>query len=225
MSARIAAFFLWAAAAASLAYWGLRVGVAAPPLPASVQPVSTAMVLRGDVMRLFATPTADAVLPTEPALASRFKLVGVMAPRSEERGTGEGIALIAVDGKPPRPFRVGATIDDRLVLQAVARRGATLGPAQGLASVRLELPPLVPAATGSLPPAPSFSPNAVQPVPRPQPYSRQGTPDIEPAQQQMEAPEGQNIEPEFVPPPAPDPLAPQPSPDGGEPVDDPARRR
>ncbi|MBA3591084.1 hypothetical protein [Methylibium sp.] len=198
MSARIVAFFLWAAVAACLAYWGLRVGVAAPPLPASVQPVSTAMVLRGDVMRLFATPAAaDAPSPTEPGLASRFKLVGVMAPQAGERGAGEGIALIAVDGKPPRPFRIGSAVDDKLVLQAVARRGATIGPSEGLAAVRLELPPLVPAATGSLPPAPSFSPTAA--VPAPPEYPGQ----FEPPEQS-----------EFVAPPSPDPLA--PAPDSGQ---------
>lgn len=207
MSARIAAFFLWAATAACLAYWGLRVGVEARPLPESVQPVSTAMVLRGDVLRLFASPvpvTAPVASPTQPALASRFKLVGVMAPRTGERGAGAGIALIAVDGKPPRPFRVGSAIDDTLVLQAVARRGATLGPAEGLAAVRLELPPLVAPATGSLPPPPSFTPTPSVAVP--------------PAEQQAE-------EPEFVPPPAPDPLVPQPEGPPIEAVDDPNNRR
>jgi general secretion pathway protein C len=113
-----------------------------------------------------------------------------MAPQAGDRGAGQGIALIAVDGKPPRPFRVGATVEDSLVLQAVARRGATLGPAQGLAAVRLELPPLVTAATGSLPPAPSFTST---PTPQTEPQA-----------------EPQTAEPEFVPPPAPDPLAPDP---------------
>lgn len=210
MSARIAAFFAWAAAAACLAYWGLRVGVTAPTLPASVQPVSTAMVLRGDVLRLFASPSATAeATPTEPALAARFKLVGVMAPRPGERAAGQGIALIAVDGKPPRPFRVGATVDEALVLQAVARREATLGPAQGPAAVRLELPPLVPAATGSLPPAPSFSPSAAAPAPL------------------VEQP----VEPDFVPPGS-DPLAPDMNADTAtdadlpeDAADDPRRRR
>lgn len=206
---------MWAAVAACLAYWGLRVGVAAPPLPVSVQPVSTAMVLRGDVMRLFAAPAApDAPLPTEPALASRFKLVGVVAPQTGERSAGEGIALIAVDGKPPRPFRIGSKIDDTLVLQAVARRGATLGPAEGLAAVRLELPPLVAPATGSLPPAPSFEPSPSARTPTP-PVQAQETQEVQDVQ---DAPEGsQQFEP--PPAPAPDPLAPQSSTDYGLPDD------
>ena len=91
MSARIAAFVLWAAVAVGLMYWLLRVGVSAPALPSLAQPVSTAAVLRGDVARLFADPAAPqepgAAGPSEPGLASRFKLVGVMAPR---RGEGTG---------------------------------------------------------------------------------------------------------------------------------------
>lgn len=212
MSARIAAFFLWAAVAACLAYWGLRVGVSAPPLPASVQPVSTATVLRGDVMRLFASPAApDLALPTEPGLASRFKLVGVMAPQTGEASPDAGIALIAVDGKPPRPFRIGSAIDGTLVLQAVARRGATIGPPEGSAAVRLELPPLVPAATGSRPPAPSFSPSPPRSAAAPAlPQRAQPEPPV-----QWEPPE-QSEPTEYSEPPA-DPLAPQPSSGYGEP--------
>lgn len=165
MSARVIAFVLWAAVAACLTYWALRIGTTAPPLPASVQPVSTAMVLHGDVQRLFASakPVEIAAAPTAPALASRFKLIGVMAPRAGQGDAAQGLALIAVDGKPPRPFRVGAPLDAGLVLQSVATRAATLGPAQGAAAVKLELPPLATPATGSLPPPPSFSPSYVPP--------------------------------------------------------------
>jgi general secretion pathway protein C len=53
------------------------------------------------------------------------------------------MALIAVDGKPARPFRVGATIDEGLVLQAVEGRRARLGPGVDAPStLTLELPPV-----------------------------------------------------------------------------------
>ena len=51
--------------------------------------------------------------------ANRFTLIGVLSGRS----SGGGAALIAVDGKPAKPFRVGAAVDEGLVLQA-------LGPAR-----------------------------------------------------------------------------------------------
>jgi general secretion pathway protein C len=60
--------------------------------------------------------------------------------------------LIAVDGKPPRAFAVGAKLDTDLVLQSVGLRTASLGSAQsGTRSVLLELPALPPPATGTLP--------------------------------------------------------------------------
>ena len=157
MTERVAAFFLWATVAACLAFWGLRVLVTPRAVPVQTQPVSSATVLRGDVARLFAAPLVATAGPggaTEPALASRFRLVGVMAPKSPERGAEQGIALIAVDGKPPRPYRVGARLDTALVVQSVATRSVAIGPSQGAMVVRLELPPPQAANVGSLPPPP-----------------------------------------------------------------------
>lgn len=153
MKARIAAFLVWALVAACAVYWAMRLLAAPAPLPASVQPVSLSGALKGDIARLFASPATPALdtAPVEPALASRFKLVGVLAPKDAERGRGQGIALIAVDGKPPRPYRVGASLGDSLVLQAVAARGATVGPRAGPAALQLEIPALPPAATGTRP--------------------------------------------------------------------------
>jgi general secretion pathway protein C len=187
MTARIAAFLVWAAVAAAAVFWGLRVLVAPTPMPPAAQPVSSAA-LRGDIARLFsdpATPT-EAGAPSEPALASRFKLIGVMAPPAERRAeTGKGIALIAVDGKPPRAYRVGARLDEALVLQSVAPRAATIGPPNGAAAVQLDLPPLPAAATGSLPPAPDLSggnpvPSSMRPVLVPSPATQPQRPGMPP---------------------------------------------
>ncbi len=72
------------------------------------------------------------------SVAGRLALVGVVANRN--RG---GAALISIDGKPARPYRVGARVDDALVLQSVAPRRAVLADSlQGPASLTLELPPL-----------------------------------------------------------------------------------
>ena len=57
--------------------------------------------------------------------------------------TGAGAALIAVDGRPPKPFAVGSAVEAGLVLQSVEGRRARLGPAPGApAALTLELPPL-----------------------------------------------------------------------------------
>jgi general secretion pathway protein C len=137
--------------------------------------VGNSVAVRGDLGRLFGAPqrTAAATQPT-PEAPSRFRLIGVMAPRSGAMQTepGGGVALIAVDGKPARPYAVGARLDSDLILQSVGLRTASLGPAQGARSVLLELPALPPPNSGVLPPvgtgalvtpAPSF--RTVPPAP------------------------------------------------------------
>jgi general secretion pathway protein C len=71
------------------------------------------------------------------------------------------VALIAVDGKPPRAFRIGSVVDGQNVLKTVNARGATLGPRDGAALVALNLPPPPAAATGTLPPLPGAAPPAL----------------------------------------------------------------
>ena len=73
-----------------------------------------------------------------------------------------------------------------LVLQSVSLRTAAIGPAQGAASIKLELPPPTAAATGTLPspgsqgamtnsPAPVNQPSVLTPLVPPQPVpSRPG---------------------------------------------------
>ena len=152
MQARLIAFILWAAVAATVVFWALRLGPRAPAVPAQAVAVSNAAGARGDLGRLLGERPAQAEAePVVSADAGRFQLVGVVAPR--DTGTREGLAVIAVDGKPPRTYRVGAVVDDRYVLQSVRTRGAELGPRGGNAQIQLELPPLPEASTGVLPPA------------------------------------------------------------------------
>jgi general secretion pathway protein C len=161
MQARLIAFLLWAAVAATIVFWALRLGARAPAVPAQAVAVSTAAGARGDLGRLLGERAPQAAEPVVSADAGRFQLVGVVAPRGS--GTREGLAVIAVDGKPPRTYRVGAPVDDRYVLQSVRTRGAELGPRGGNAQIQLELPPPPVASTGVLPPAGSEAPAGVPP--------------------------------------------------------------
>ena len=71
-----------------------------------------------------------------PALVSRFQLVGVLA-----GGPSQGAALIVVDGKPAKPFRVGAPVAEGLVLQSVQGRRVNLGAGGDVAAIlTLDLP-------------------------------------------------------------------------------------
>ncbi|MEZ0308857.1 MAG: type II secretion system protein N [Ramlibacter sp.] len=132
-----ATFALWALVAASAVYWGLKFSggassTVAPPVGRTAVAADPAM-----VARLLGASPAAAAAPMA-SLASRFNLVGVVASRSHQ-----GAALIAVDGRPAKPFRVGAAIDETLVLQSVDSRKAVLASATGGAPVlTLELPPV-----------------------------------------------------------------------------------
>ncbi len=153
MVTRLAAFVVWALVAGGIVYWSLKLLVRAPSAPPhSVAAVGSAAV-RGDLTRLLgAAPVASAAVAVVPAMASRFRLHGVMAPKGAPGATLslQGVALISVDGKAPRAFAIGTRVDSQLVLQSVSLRSASIGPAEGGASVKLEVPALPLPATGKL---------------------------------------------------------------------------
>lgn len=172
---RGATFALWALAAASAAYWGLK--VSGRPPPGSATPVAARAVAPPDPSAVAALLGANPASPAAAAvpvasMASRFALVGVAA-----HSSGHGAALIAIDGQPPKPYRVGSRIEEGLVLQSVQGRQARLGAsASGPALVTLELPeqsPIVSSGRPAMrpPPGPPVMPRmpTVAPGMQPQP--------------------------------------------------------
>jgi general secretion pathway protein C len=180
MVSRVAAFVIWAAVAASVVYWALKLWVRPMGAPAHAVVVSTSDAFSGDPSRVLG---ADAPVPHEPTAAApqapqdpRFRLIGVVASRGAGAGS-TGVALIATDGRPPKAYRVGAPVDGEMVLLAVRPRGASLGPRGEAAQVDLQLPALPsPAATSgaTLPRPPALPPRAPQVVPLPQMSPPQG---------------------------------------------------
>ncbi len=157
MTPRLIAFVVWAAFAACAAFWGLRLFASAPQAPAHATAVGGINVARGDLARVLG---ADAVVASGPAAvataqSTRMQLVGVVAPRSGSVAvaSSEGLALISLDGKPPKAYRVGSVVDGDQVLQGVQHRSAKLGPRGQPASMTLDLPPLPAPTTGTLPAA------------------------------------------------------------------------
>jgi general secretion pathway protein C len=150
---RGATFALWALAAASAAFWALKLG---GPSGASTAPLPPARAVAppdpGAIARMLGSAPAAAAATPQPSLASRFQLVGVAAGVR----SGEGAAVISVDGRPARPYRVGTALDQGLVLQSVRARSATIGTSMTTPPVlTLELPaprsetPGQPAATAA----------------------------------------------------------------------------
>lgn len=133
----------------SVVAWGLKLrtpldaGVL-PPAEAGMVQVNAATVARALGAADGSTaPQADTTLA-----ASRMVLVGVVA----KAGHG-GAALIAVDGKPPKPVAVGGRVGDDWVLDAVAPRRAVLHSAGASGEVlTLEMPqPALPRAQPQTP--------------------------------------------------------------------------
>lgn len=208
MTSRLLSFLLWAAVAASAAFWGLQLGARPTPLPAqalvAVQPLPQA----ADLTRLFGSPPApvEAAAPPPVAMDSRFKLLGVVAPA---RGQHAGLALIAVEGRAARALGVGDRVEGELAVRRIGHRQVELGTAAGGTVMVLDLPLLPEAARGQLAPAPDAggmpAPPLVQPpavmVPPP---VRSPVPPARPG-----AAAGlQNLQP----PPAPFGVTPQPAP-------------
>lgn len=99
-----------------------------------------------------AAPDGAANLP-DPVAPANIKLLGVIAPPdagARDGAGGLGRALIAVEGGPPKPFRVGQAVTGQLMLQSVQARSAVLAPdAQSPATVTLTLPVLAGMATSN----------------------------------------------------------------------------
>lgn len=131
---RIMTFAVWSLAALAAVFWGLRL---AAPAPVQVARIAAAPVAPPDTESLARVlgGTQAAAAPVQ-AMASRYALLGVIADRARY-----GAALIQVQGKPARPYRVGSEVDDGLVLQSVGPRSANLGRGPGApVSLVLEMP-------------------------------------------------------------------------------------
>jgi len=136
--ARLLTLLVWGLAAASVAYWALR--LMSPSAGAGPVSVARAALTQADataVARVLGA-TAQVVATAGVATANRYVLTGVVA----DRRAG-GAALIAVNGQPPKPFRVGAEVEPGVVLASVGPRRAVLAPdLQAEPVATLELPPL-----------------------------------------------------------------------------------
>jgi len=134
---RGATFALWALAAGSAAYWGLKLSATSRPVSAPVAaPRQVGPVDAVALARLLGSSPEVVKGPQPVALASRFQLLGVAA---GER-SGGGAAVISIDGKPARPFRVGSALEEGLVLQSVHGRQAVIGSSDGKPVLTLEVP-------------------------------------------------------------------------------------
>ncbi len=198
---------LWGLAAASVVFWALRLATPAQPVPVGARVAINGPLSGADLSRLLGSPRVESgpEAAAAPTAASRFRLTGVVATsakRSHDDRPAPGVALISIDGAPPKAYRVGDPLDSQFSLWSVALRSARIGDrAGGATTFILELPPPAAPATGSLAQigAVAMPPPIGAPVPPPMmaPGSAQGAAPPPPA---MPAP---------LPPPTSNPAAPQ----------------
>jgi len=187
---------VWAGVAAGAVFWGLRLSTTPTAVPPQTQVADLAGTARGDLSRVLGAdaPAQKAAAQPEATPDARFSLLGVVSPRGPASGPG-GVALISVDGKPPKAYKLGAVVDGQNVLQNVSARGVSLGPRGGPALVALNIPPPQAPATGQLPPPAQGGAalRALPPPPPPNPATHVGA---------QPTPSVQAPQPQQVPPPS-----------------------
>lgn len=166
---------LWALAAGAAVFWALRLASPTDAVAAAATMPRPSVAADSDsVARLLGVLPESRTAPVAPEAASRFALSGVVADPSKQ-----GAALISIDGKPPRPFRVGSIVGESYVLQSVGLRSATLGMhADGPAAFTLQLPVRAPISVSN--PTVTAVPPATMPA--------MAAPPQMPPQQQMQPP-------------------------------------
>lgn len=136
---KIGGALVWCVAAASAVFWLLTwpSGSAVQGVPWLQSTDQNAAGSANGLSHLARAWGVQAPLPeVSIAQSSRFQLLGVVAAAS-----GQGSALIAVDGQPPRAFKVGQTVADGVVLQSLGPKQAQLGASvQGAALFSVSLP-------------------------------------------------------------------------------------
>lgn len=132
---KLTTFLLWALAAGLLAFWLLRLTASGAVSLAPVTPAEPVQLDAGAIAKaLGAVPVAAVASPVLPA---RYVLQGVLAGQD----SGGGAAVIAVGDQPPKLFKVGAKVEEGMLLQSLSAREARLGARMnGPVAMTLSLP-------------------------------------------------------------------------------------
>jgi general secretion pathway protein C len=165
MLQRVFTAVVWGLVGLTAVGYGLRMWPGGAPSAAPLVGLNTGPAAMDPAAadRLFgALAKVEAAVPTD----TRFKLVGVAAPRAVAAQSHEGVALLSIDDGPPRAVRVGQWVDGQTQLLAVTARTADLG-RDGVVRAQLRLEAPAAAATGSLAPVSGISVPPPPPMPMP----------------------------------------------------------
>ena len=159
-SLRLITLAVWLLAVMCGVYWAMKF-VTVKPVNAVFASTNPAVVLDTKaIAKLLGAPDIVATQAAITSASSNYALFGLAVTK-----VGTGVALISMDGKPAKPYRVGSKVADEWVLKSISRTYAILATAMSAADgMKLELPVRL-AATGSI------SAPVVQPqIPNPTSY-------------------------------------------------------
>jgi general secretion pathway protein C len=169
-SLRLITLLVWMSVGLCAAYWAFKF-VTTKPVAAAPVAAPTVAIDSKAIGKLLGATDIVAVKPVAaPVSSTKYLLFGIA---STVRGTG--VALIGIDDKPARPYRLGSKVADDMVLKSLTKTKAVLAAsATAPDGVTLELPvrkpaTLVASANRALPPAanpvtaPAFNPSASNP--------------------------------------------------------------
>lgn len=131
--ARALTLCIWLAAAASVAFWVLRWPQPDPISASTVPAFQPDASQPGQTVARALGHRAEPNTPAPTQTSSQHQLLGVIASAS-----GQGSALIATDGQPPKAYRVGQSVIEGWTLVSLTARQARLK--SGSAEMVLELP-------------------------------------------------------------------------------------
>jgi len=121
---------------ASASYWGVRCFLQERPLPMAAEAYLSESLPEMEPQQLALLLGAQQT----GQLQRRLSLLGVVT-----QAGGRGVALLSVEGRPVKPYRVGSQVGPGLVLQSLAPRRAMLAASlEGPVLMTLDLPARAP---------------------------------------------------------------------------------
>jgi len=133
---RLFTLFIWLLVGLCAAYWAFKFATTKTVEATTAQSAPSMVVDSKAIGKLLGATDNVAVKAVNTQASTKFVLFGL----ANSVG-GKGYALIALDGKPAKPYRVGGLVADNLMLKSITKNGVIL--ATSLKSpdgVTLELP-------------------------------------------------------------------------------------
>ena len=161
---RLFTLLVWLLVGLCAAYWAFKFVTTKPVEATAALAAPTVVIDSKAVGRLLGATDNIAVKAINTPASTKFVLFGLA-----NSAGGQGYALIALDGKPAKPYRVGSSVADDLVLKSISKTGVILAASlKAPGGVTLELPERKPASmvavqpilpTLRMPPNPSMPAN------------------------------------------------------------------